>query len=64
MYDAAVECDTVAGVHLPANYIECVSVGINIREWFPVVSKMNSVYIRLPVWIQFSKILLTVMVWP
>ena len=44
MYDAAVECDTVAGTHLPAGYAECVSVGINIREWLPLVSKMNSVY--------------------
>jgi ectoine hydroxylase-related dioxygenase (phytanoyl-CoA dioxygenase family) len=35
------------------------------RDAFDVISwEMNSVYIRLPVWIQFSKILLTVMVWP
>ena len=47
MYDAAIECDTVAGTHFPAGYAEFVSVGINIREWFPLVSKMNSVYIRL-----------------
>ena len=51
MYDAAVECDTVARTHLPARYTESVSVGINIREWSPLASKMNGVYIQLLVWI-------------
>ena len=64
MYDAAVECDAIARIHLPTSHAKLISVGIDVREWFPVTFKIYSVNIRLLVWIEFSEILLAKIVLP